>query len=119
MPSSAARGSGNSTGSAGRLLARLRRAVAAQPSQLPLRIAPAAAFDLSPSAVAVATVAGFARTADAVATGEAVEFPVPHAAEKGMPFIRRERQDGPLGLAVAMPISPPGRLATSTQLPQA
>src|SRR5689334_3304403 len=31
--------------------------------------------------------------------GEAVEFPVSHAAEKGMPFIRRERQDGPSGVS--------------------
>ena len=29
---------------------------------------------------------------------EAVEFPVPHAAEKGMPLIRRERQDRPPGV---------------------
>ena len=29
---------------------------------------------------------------------EAVEFPVPHAAEKGMPLIRRELQDRPSGV---------------------
>ena len=30
---------------------------------------------------------------------DAVEFAVPHAAEEGMPLIRRERQDGPSGVS--------------------
>src|SRR5438132_2559636 len=51
---------------------------------------------------------------------EAVEFPVPDAAEKGVPLIRCEPQDGPRGIpAVTNADLAPGRLATSTQLPLA
>ena len=51
---------------------------------------------------------------------EAVEFPVPHAAEKGMPLSGVNVRTGPPEfLLLRTPISPPGRLATSTQLPLA
>ena len=51
---------------------------------------------------------------------EAVEFPVPHAAENAYHSSGVNVRTGPPEfLLLRTPISPPGRLVTSTQLPLA